>query len=147
MIPDPARYGFYAAAAFNVVGMALFSKGLTNTALFAVDPEVFSRPGCVLVMVWGLAYAAQARAWQAAPAVSAVFALEKLLFAGRWVWWMSAHGSELPTIAAEDPLAGAFYGAYGAGDAAFMGFFAWAAWRGVGMARGPRGREGDARGA
>ena len=129
MQDDRVRYGFYAAAAFNIVGMTVFSKGLTNTELFAVDAEVFSLPGCVLIMVWGLAYAGQSAAWRVAPAVTAVFALEKLLFAGRWLWWMAAHASELPAITARDPLAGAFYGAYGLGDAAFMVFFAWAAWR------------------
>ena len=129
MQDDRVRYGFYAAAAFNIVGMGLFSRGLTNTELFAVDAEVFSLPGCVLILVWGLAYAGQSAAWRVAPGVTAVFALEKLLFAGRWLWWMAAHASELPAITARDPLAGAFYGAYGLGDAAFMVFFAWAAWR------------------
>ena len=44
-------FGFYAAAAFNIAGMALFSKGLTNTVLFDTDPAMFSRPACLLVMM------------------------------------------------------------------------------------------------
>jgi hypothetical protein len=132
MNDDKVRFGFLAAAAFNVLGIGLFTEGLTNRVLFETDPAVFSLPGCVLIMVWGLAYAAQARSWRAAPAVSAVFAVEKALFAGWWLVWMAGHAGDLAGIAAKDPLAGAFYGAYGAGDAAFMGFFAWAAWRALG---------------
>jgi hypothetical protein len=129
MLDHRVPFGFYAAAAFNIFGMALFSKGLTNTVLFDTDPAMFSRPACVLVMIWGLAYAAQARSWRTGPAVTAVFAVEKAVFAVWWAVWMAGHSGELPAIVAQDPLAGAFYGAYGAGDAAFMVFFGWAAWR------------------
>lgn len=120
------RYGFYAAAAFNILGMLTFSKGLTNQALFDADPELFSRSGCALVMVWGLAYLAQAASWRTAPWVSAVFAVEKLFFAGSWARWMAREGHRLPRIAEGDPLAGAFFGAYGVGDGLFALFFAWA---------------------
>ena len=129
MNDDRVKLGFFSAAASNIVGMAVFSKLLTNTVLFETDPAVFSLPGCVLIMVWGLAYAAQSRSWRVAPAISAVFAVEKRLFAGWWLAWMAKHSGELPEIAARDPLAAAFYGAYGAGDGAFMLFFAWAAWK------------------
>ena len=129
--PDWISRGFYAAAAFNLLGMGLFSKGLTNTVLFETDPVMFSRPACLLVMVWGLAYAAQAHAWRVSPAVTAVLALEKLVFAAWWAVWMERHAADLTAVAARDALAGAFYGAYGLGDAAFMVFFAVAAARAV----------------
>ena len=118
--------GFLAAAAFNIVGILVFTRGLTNTALFDTDPAVFSRQGCVLILIWGLAYAAQSRTWRQAPLLSLVFAIEKACFAGWWALWMSQHAGELGALAERDPMAAAFYGAYGLGDAAFMGFFLWA---------------------
>lgn len=123
------RLGFYAAAAFNIVGMLVFSRGLTNTTLFEVDPGLFSIQGCILVMVWGLAYLAQSVSWQAAPAISAVFALEKVFFVGAWLVWMSRYAHMLPEISAKDSLAAGFYGLYGVGDGLFALFFGWAAVR------------------
>lgn len=120
------RIGFYAAAAFNIVGMAVFSKLLTNDVLFDTDPGLFSKQGCALVVIWGLAYLAQSASWRAAPWVSAVFAIEKVFFAGAWLLWMMRDAHRLPEIAAADPLAGAFYGLYGIGDGLFAVFFAWA---------------------
>ena len=121
------RAGFYAAAAYNIGGLLVFSKGFTNTVLFDTDPVLFSIPGCLLVMIWGLAYAAQSRSWRSGPAVSAVFALEKAFYAGWWVWWLAENHARLPDIYAADALAGAFYSVYGLGDAAFGVFFAMAA--------------------
>ncbi len=123
------RLGFYAAAAFNIVGMLVFTNLFTNDLLFETDPGLFSRQGCMLVMVWGLAYAAQSTSWRAAPMVSAVFALEKVFFAVSWLLWMMGNAHRLPEISAADPLAGAFYGLYGVGDALFAVFFGWAAWK------------------
>jgi hypothetical protein len=130
---DPAdarvRAGFYAAAGYNIAGTLLFSKGFTNTVLHETDPVLFSVPGCLLICVWGLAYLAQSRSWREGPAVSAVFAVEKLFYATWWVSWLALNAGRLGEIAAADPLAGAFYALYGAGDAAFCLFFAWAALR------------------
>ncbi|MBI5366032.1 MAG: hypothetical protein HZA54_03265 [Planctomycetes bacterium] len=123
------RLGFVAAAAFNIGGILVFTRALTNQAIFATDPAMFSRPACLLVMVWGLAYAAQARSWRAAPAISAVFALEKFIYAAWWCVWLAHRGGELAALAERDLPAGVFYAVYGAGDAAFGLFFAWAAWR------------------
>ncbi|MBI3272723.1 MAG: hypothetical protein HYZ53_27295 [Planctomycetes bacterium] len=123
------RLGFVAAAAFNLGGILLFTRAFTNRAIFETDPAMFSRPACLLVMVWGLAYAAQSRSWRAAPALSAVFALEKFIYAAWWGAWLWNHGGELAVLAERDRLAGMFYGSYGAGDAVFGVFFAWAAWQ------------------
>ncbi|MDP2310914.1 MAG: hypothetical protein Q8P18_33150 [Pseudomonadota bacterium] len=120
------RIGFCAAAAFNIAGMLVFTRLFTNEVLFATDPGLFSQQGCILVIIWGLAYLAQAASWRAAPWISAVFAVEKVFFAGSWLLWMSREAHRLPEISAADPLAGAFYGLYGVGDGLFAGFFAWA---------------------
>lgn len=121
-------WGFWAAAAYNVVGILVFSHGLTNGVLFAADP-LFGLGGCIGVILWGLAYAAQSRTWRQAPAVSAVFALEKVFYAGWWAAWLAEHGATLPALAAQSASAAAFYSVYGLGDAAFAVVFAAAAWR------------------
>jgi hypothetical protein len=123
------RAGFWAAAIFNIAGMLIFSKAFTNELLFTTDPQMFSRPGCVLVMVWGLAYLAQSRTWREAPAISAVFALEKFIYAGWWIVWISQYAATLASLFERDLLTGAFYSLYGAGDAAFGVFFAIAAFK------------------
>jgi hypothetical protein len=124
---DRMAWGFWAAATYNIAGMLIFSKVLTNTVMFEADPLMFSRTGCLLVMVWGLAYLAQSFSWRTGPAVSAVFALEKAIFAGWWVLWLANHAGEIPALLQNDFFAGAFYSVYGLGDAAFMVFFAVAA--------------------
>src|SRR5262249_1208001 len=78
-LPERAvTLGFRAAAFVNVAGILLFSLGLTNTALIARNPVVFSRFGLVCIMLWGLAYLAVARAYAQVPLLVAVFAVEKL---------------------------------------------------------------------
>lgn len=120
---------FLAAATYNIAGMLLFSRLFTNTALHAADPVMFSVPGCVLVMVWGLAFAAQSRYWRMAPAISAVFAVEKTVYVVWWLLWLSRSGERLGELFADDWMAGSFYAVYGAGDAAFGAFFVYAALR------------------
>lgn len=130
MVDRVVTAGFWLAAAFNVVGILSATDGLTNEVLFAVDP-LFSRGGCVAVMLWGALYAAQSRTWRVAPAVTAVLAVEKAFYAAWWATWLRAHGAELPALTAADPAVASFYRTYGAGDAAFAVFFAYAAWRGA----------------
>jgi hypothetical protein len=126
---DRVRYGFYVAGAFNIVGILFFTRLFTNRVLFETDPALFSSAGCAVIVLWGLAYIAQSASWRQAPWVSAAFAIEKLFFAAWWGAWLASDGHRLAEIRAADMLAGAFYGLYGAGDALFMVFFAWAALR------------------
>ncbi len=120
--------GFLLAAAVNVVGILSASDGLTNEVLFSVDP-LFSRGGCVAVVLWGMLYAAQAPTWRAAPAVTAVLAAEKAFYAAWWATWTRAHGADLPALTAADPSVASFFRVYGPIDAAFALFFGYAAWR------------------
>lgn len=124
---DRTQAGFWAAAVFNIAGMLVFTRAFTNDALFEADPLMFSQPGCVLVIVWGLAYAAQSRSWRQAPAISAVLSLEKFIYAAWWLYWLSTH--DLTPVFERYAMAGAFYALYGAGDASFGVFFAMAALR------------------
>lgn len=122
------RLGFLLAAATNVVGILLFSKGLTNEALFAADPDLFSKPGCALIIVWGLAYAALANSYREAATVALVFAIEKLFYGLHWLVWMGANAHHLPGMRQADLLAGTFYSVYGLVDLAFCAFFTAAWW-------------------
>ena len=117
---------FVGAGIFNS-GILLFSKGLSDN-LGEVDP-LFNFGGCIGILLWGLAYASTAMSHEQTPATSLVFALEKLFYGAHWLLWLSAEGGKLPAMLKADPLTGAFFCLYGAGDLAFMAFFAYVAWK------------------
>ena len=117
------RRGFVLAALTNIVGMAIFSRGLTSTALEELAPTLFSRPSLLLIMVWGLAYLALARRYERAPEIAAVFAVEKAIYVASWVMWLASPHPPLAAIYADDPLAALFFSGYGIVDGAFGAFF------------------------
>jgi hypothetical protein len=127
--------GFQAAGLVNVLGVLLFSKAFTNEALISRSPAVFSRFGLVCVVLWGLAYLAVARRYPHVPLLVAVFAVEKFVYTGTWLSWISRSGAELPRLFTESPLAATFYAIYGPNDFLFGVFFAVVAMRE--MARSP----------
>lgn len=120
------KVGFVLAGLYNS-GIGIFSRGFGDT-LAAVDP-LFTGKECVAIQLWGLAYLALWNRHDVVPALSAVFCLEKLFYGVHWVLWIRTHGGELPDMVAQDPMTGFFFSIYGAGDLAFMVFFACAAWR------------------
>ena len=117
--------GFYIAAAYNFC-IIIFSQGFSS-GLGEIDP-LFSPAGCVGVLLWGAAYFALANRYAVAPAVALVFAVEKAFYGIHWLLWMSEHSGELSAMREADALTGGFYAIYGAGDLAFMVFFAWVVW-------------------
>jgi hypothetical protein len=123
---DRVAIGFWLAALYNAC-ILMFSKGLTGD-LGAVDP-LFSPVGCIGVLLWGGAYFALARRYDVAPAVAALFCVEKAFYGVHWLLWMSAHSGELSGLIESDFLTGTFFSIYGIGDLAFMFFFGWVAWR------------------
>lgn len=131
--PSWITNGFYAAAAYNIVGMLTLTRFFTDDALGAHDP-IFDLAGAQLITLWGAAYLATAKHFHVAPYIVLVFAFEKAWYAKRWVTWLREHSGELSDIAAADPGTGLFYASYGAGDALFMAFFAYVWWtyRGAG---------------
>jgi hypothetical protein len=118
-------WGFVAAGFMNIVGMLLFSKGLTNDYLIELSPNVFNRFGLLCVTLWGLAYLGTARGFRAAPALVLVFAVEKAVYTLTWFVWLADHGSSFGTIWERDPLTAIFYVIYGPNDLLFGIFFAW----------------------
>lgn len=116
--------GLVSAGLANVVGVLLVSRGFTHPYVGTLFPELFSSWGLACIILWGLAYLSVARSWRQAPALLAVFAVEKALYVGSWVWWQSTHGGLMPQIWATDPLTGLFYAAYGPLDLAYGLYFA-----------------------
>ena len=123
--PSGVTKGFQLAAAVNILGILLFSKGLDNAYLAELSPEVFSTFGQGAIILWGLAYLAVAESYREAGWIVAVFCLEKLVYAGTWIVWMADHGSQLSTIFETSPLTGAFLAIYGPTDFLFAVFFGW----------------------
>jgi hypothetical protein len=129
--------GFLVAAAYNIAGMLIVTRAFTSETFFNVDPQLFSRPGCLLVMIWGLVFAAQSRCWKRAWQVSAALVVEKLFYVGWWVAWLVPRTAGLGDLWDADPLSGFFFSAYGLGDALFAALFALAAYRGSREGRRP----------
>lgn len=111
----------------NIVGALVFSAGFTNHYLTELHPAVFSWLGWVSVMLWGAAYIAVARRYREVPAIVAVFAVEKLVYVGTWLLWLSDMPVSWRTLFDRSLLTGAFFAVYGLIDLAFGLFFTWVA--------------------
>ena len=107
----------------NIVGVLLFSRLLTNTAINDADPVVMSNFGLVMISVWGLAYLGAAFIEANAKWLAAAFAVEKLVYVLVWAMWHL--NNSLAALFAKDLFAGVFYSIYGLNDLIFMLFFAW----------------------
>lgn len=117
------KYGLIAAAAMNIGGVLLFSRGFTNIAINDADPVVMSNFGLVMIVVWGLAYLGAAYINSRIKWLAAVFVLEKLVYVVVWVIWLLEN--DLSSLYSIDVFAGIFYSIYGLNDFIFMLFFSW----------------------
>jgi len=113
--------GLIAAALMNIMGVLIFSRALTNSAINNADPVVMSNFGLVMIVVWGLAYLAAASIASSIRWLAGAFALEKLVYVVVWVRWLSVNS--LTDLYAKDVFAGIFYSIYGINDLVFMLFF------------------------
>ncbi len=134
MSVDWTERGFVLAALYNL-GIVPLSRGFSDV-LAAHDP-LYGAAGCVVIVLWGLAFFALRNRYAVAPALAAVFCLEKAFFVVHWALWMREHGGGLPDLWAADPPTALFYATYGVGDAAFMVFFGVVAWRHRAAITGP----------
>lgn len=107
----------------NIVGVLLFSRVFTNTAINEADPVVMSNFGLLMIVVWGLAYMGAAAVTSSIKWLAAAFAIEKLVYVVVWIRWLLENS--LSELYLKDPLAGVFFGIYGANDLIFMLFFLW----------------------
>ena len=117
-------WGLVLAGLANLLGVLAFSRGYTNDYLGSLFPELFSNWGLVCIQLWGLAYLAMSRSYRSCPAIVGVFAIEKAVYVGSWLWWQWNFGSQIGQIWATDRLTALFYGLYGPLDCAFGLYFA-----------------------
>lgn len=118
---------YYSAAFVNVVGVLIFTKGLTNQTLMTTDPTLFSRFGLIMVIIWGLCYYVSRQAAKSQANISLVFALEKLVYFVSWVGFIQGP-VEWETLYQSDLLAGLFYSIYGLIDGTYMLLFIYCAY-------------------
>ncbi len=120
---DFVKKGFIAAGLMNIIGVLLFSRAFTNSAINTADPVVMSNFGLLMIAVWGLAYLGAAAISSNIKWLAGAFALEKLVYVVVWVSWLS--NNSLAQLYVKDTFAGAFFSIYGLNDFVFMLFFAW----------------------
>lgn len=118
------RKGLIAAAAMNIGGVILFSRGFTNKVINEADPVVMSNFGLLMIVVWGLAYGGASAIRSRIPWLLAAFAVEKLAYVVVWAKWLSSNS--LSSLYEQDLFAGVFFSIYGLNDFVFMLFFSWA---------------------
>ena len=121
--------GYRISAVANVLGVLLFSQFLTNPGPAKVQPEVFSTPSLLLIMTWGLAYWATAKAQATHAGIGLVFGIEKLIYVCLWVMWLTTSPSSLTELFDADPITGVFFAIYGPNDALFGALFFYSSWR------------------
>ncbi|EGU38093.1 hypothetical protein VII00023_19194 [Vibrio ichthyoenteri ATCC 700023] len=117
------KLGFVLAAAMNIGGVLIFSRGFTNSVINQFDPVVMSNFGLLMIMVWGLAYLGAATIEGNITWLAGAFAIEKVVYVVAWLLWISHN--DLSSVYQHDVFAGAFYTIYGLNDFVFMLFFIW----------------------
>jgi hypothetical protein len=110
----------------NIGGMLSFNRGFTSDVLSQFDPETFSTLGMISICLWGGAYLGAIRIYEQARLLLAVFALEKLIYAGTWLHWIVSRHAVLGQIPWMPRL---FFSTYGLIDFAFGLAFAYLALR------------------
>jgi hypothetical protein len=115
------RKGFILSGIVNILGILVFTKLFSSTAISEADPNVMSPFGLYMIMVWGLAFIAMAKSFHKAKWVIAVFCVEKISYVFCWGIWMLDH--DLPILFEKDVFAGTFYALYGPNDLIFFLFF------------------------
>ena len=111
-------------------GILLFNVGLTQwEPIAALDPNVFSHHGQLMILVWGLAFAAAGVSDDGSSRIWFAFAIEKAMYVLAWLSWMSTH-DPLALLRANasgalaDDLAPLFMIIYGPVDLVFFLAFA-----------------------
>ncbi|WGE33440.1 hypothetical protein NYR61_08040 [Actinobacillus genomosp. 1] len=118
-----ATQGFILAGIYNLVCILGFTQFFTDRTLMENDPIVFSWLGQIAIILWGLAYLSVARSFWKVPYLVVVFCLEKMLYAGAWLYWLATIPEKLDVLAGQSMLMFCFFASYGFGDFLFGLFF------------------------
>lgn len=121
------RIVYYSAACANVIGVMIFSKGLTNQVLINTHPTLFSQFGILMIMIWGLCYFVCTNAAYDYASISLVFALEKLAYVVTWIRFIQGD-VDWSVLYEKDLLAGLFYSIYGVVDGVYLLLFLYCAY-------------------
>lgn len=119
-----------AAGIFNIGAVPIFSMLFTNPYPAKYYPAVFSDFGCIVIILWGLAYLSVSDVYMHNRALMMVFALEKMVYAATWIYFLVNMGNMLPEIFNESLITGIMFSSYGLIDIIFGLFFAWVSIRG-----------------
>ncbi|MDG2343915.1 MAG: hypothetical protein P8L23_05000 [Flavobacteriales bacterium] len=117
------KKGFILSGIVNILGILVFTKFFTSTAISEADTNVMSPFGLYMIMVWGLAFIAMANYYHKAKWMIAVFCIEKISYVICWGIWMLDNDNDLAELFDKDPFAGTFYALYGPNDLIFFIFF------------------------
>ncbi|MCF0154200.1 MAG: hypothetical protein HUJ84_00355 [Veillonella sp.] len=116
-----ARFGFYLAGIYNLIGILGFTLFFTDNTLSVTDPVVFSWVGECGIILWGLAYLAVSRNFTQVPYLVGVFFIEKVLYAVAWFTWLLNNQETVANL--NNVVMQAFFSSYGFGDFCFAIFF------------------------
>lgn len=119
-----------AAGIFNIGAVLIFSMLFTNPYPAKYYPAVFSDFGCIVIILWGLAYLSVSSVYMYNRALMMVFALEKMVYAATWIYFLVNMGNMLPEVFNESLMTGIMLSSYGLIDFGFGLFFAWVSIRG-----------------
>jgi hypothetical protein len=117
-------WGLVWAGLANVLGVLAFSRGFSNDYLSSLFPQLFSTWGLVCIQLWGLAYLSVSGSYRFCGPLLGVFAVEKAVYVGSWLWWQWHFGAQIGQIWATDRLTALFYTLYGPLDLVFGLYFA-----------------------
>ena len=109
-------------------GLLAFNVGFTMwEPIAALDPNVFSHHGQLMILVWGLAFAAAGVSDDGSSRIWFAFAVEKAMYVFAWLSWMSTHDALALLRASQglsSDLAPLFMLLYGPTDLVFFLAFA-----------------------
>ncbi len=115
------RYGFIGAGLINIVAVLGFSRFFSSNAIPETDPDVMSRFGLLMIIVWGLVFLGASTCYRNIKWIIPAFIVEKLVYVIAWVRWISTHN--INEVYNKDLMAGIFYSVYGINDLLFFLFF------------------------
>lgn len=108
------------AGAYNV-SLLVVTRAFTHKEFFDIDPNLFDKSGCIMVLLWGGVHISVAWSYASVPFLFLVFALEKLFYVVQWILWIRKRATWIDKVRETDINTYIFFHAYGILDALFFG--------------------------